>query len=45
VVADAVAMEAVEAGLARFARTPDEAMQCLDAAEWTPTYQPLIEKV
>jgi malate dehydrogenase (oxaloacetate-decarboxylating) len=45
VVADAVAMEAVEAGLARFARTPDEAMRCLDAAEWTPTYQPLIEKM
>jgi malate dehydrogenase (oxaloacetate-decarboxylating) len=45
VVAEAIAMEAVAAGLARLARTPDEAIHCLDAAEWSPIYQPLLPSV
>jgi malate dehydrogenase (oxaloacetate-decarboxylating) len=41
VIAEAIAMEAVTQGLARYARTPDEAIHCLDAAEWSPVYLPL----
>jgi len=40
-VAEAVAIAAVEAGLARLAETPEQALQCLDDAEWLPAYQPL----
>ncbi|WP_398325746.1 hypothetical protein [Vulcanococcus sp.] len=36
-----MAIAAVEAGLARLAETPEQALQCLDEAGWSPTYQPL----
>jgi len=41
-VAEAVAMAAVEAGLARLASSPAEALRCLDHATWTPSYRPLL---
>ncbi|MEY3544183.1 MAG: hypothetical protein RLZZ247_340 [Cyanobacteriota bacterium] len=40
-VAEAVAIAAVEAGLARLAKTPEQGLQCHDEAEWWPTDQPL----
>ncbi len=37
-VAEAVALAAVEQGLARLATTPEEARACLERARWSPTY-------
>ena len=40
-VAEAVALAAVEEGLARLASTPTEALACLDQATWMPLYPDL----
>ncbi|MFQ6537120.1 MULTISPECIES: oxaloacetate-decarboxylating malate dehydrogenase [Aphanothece] len=40
-VAEAVAVTAVEQGLARLAASPAEALACLDRASWEPSYPPL----
>jgi len=44
-VAEAVAIAAVEAGLARLATTTEQAITCLDQATWTPSYRPLLAAV
>ncbi len=44
-VAEAVAIVAVEAGLARLATTTEQAITCLDQATWTPSYRPLLAAV
>jgi malate dehydrogenase (oxaloacetate-decarboxylating) len=41
-VAEAVAITGVREKLARRARTEDEALGCLDQAEWQPTYGPVF---
>jgi len=40
-VAEAVAIAAVEAGLARLATTPEQAIERLDHATWEPSYRPI----
>jgi malate dehydrogenase (oxaloacetate-decarboxylating) len=40
-VAEAVALAAVRAGLARLASTAEEARVCLERARWSPRYRPL----
>jgi malate dehydrogenase (oxaloacetate-decarboxylating) len=41
-VAEAVALAAVEEGIARLAATPAEALARLDACRWSPAYRPVL---
>ena len=42
VVAEAVALAAVEAGVARHASTAEQALACLERARWHPTYRAVV---
>ena len=41
-VAEAVALAAVEAGVARHASTAEQALACLERARWHPTYRAVV---
>lgn len=41
-VAEAVALAAVEAGVARHASTAEQALVCLEQARWHPTYRAVV---